>query len=96
MIKYRITSTILNAYEARIHFGYYVPEHNALWQDKYHGSIDIHDVVVADSLLLFDELPIIDRIQIRRACWSYLEANGLFQVTMVIPLSLYPPLIKRR
>lgn len=96
MVKCRITSTILNAYDARIHFGYYLPEHNAHWQDKYHGSIDVLDIVVSGSMLLFDELPIIERIQIRRACWNYLETNGLYQVTLVIPLLLYPPLLTRR
>ncbi|EHL29693.1 hypothetical protein [Legionella drancourtii] len=95
MAQYCITSIILNAYEARIHFDYYLPENNAHWQDRYHGSIDILETVVHGSKLLFDELPIIERIHIRRACWNYLETKGLYRITLVIPLSLYSPLTKR-
>lgn len=77
MVRYCITSFILNAYEARIVFDYYLPENNMDWQDRFHGSIDILGVVAHGSSQLFDELPIIDRIHIRRTCWHYLEAKGV-------------------
>ena len=61
------------------------------WQDRYHGSIDIIEVVIHDYRKKLDELPIIECIHIRRACWDYLETNGLYLTTQMIPLSLYSP-----
>ncbi|MCZ4786703.1 hypothetical protein O6D23_02900 [Legionella pneumophila] len=91
MAQHYITSVILNSYEARILFNYYLPENNVNWQDRYHGSIDIKEVFIHDSRKKFDELPVIECIHIRRACWDYLETNDLYLTSQVIPLSLYLP-----
>ena len=76
-----------------ITFEYYLPDDSTLWQNPYHGSIRILNVIdiQTNQIIPMDEpTPIEDIIQIRHECWEYLESSKLYLITNMIPIDAYP------
>lgn len=69
-----------------IQFEYFLPSKFVQWQDKEHGSIGIVSVksLLTDELLY--DLVIEEHIQLRHACWDYLEECSLLLRPNVIDI----------
>lgn len=58
----------------KVIFEYFLPDDCSSWQDGYHGSIKILDVIdiQTNQIIPMDEpTPIEDILQIRHECWDY-------------------------
>jgi len=72
-----ILSRAYKEFLVEIQFEYYLPQNFAQWQDKAHGSIRILQVKKEFPDMIINDLSIEDHIQLRRACWNYLERRAL-------------------
>ncbi len=69
-----------------VHFDYFLPTSFSQWQDKQHGSVQLIEVMDANSNEPRSHLSAEELIQIRRLCWEFLETHQLFKQHNIIPL----------
>lgn len=74
-------------------FEYFLPDDCSIWQNSYHGSIRILNVVdiqTNQTIPMDEPTPIEDILNIRHECWEYLESSKLYLITNLIPIDAYP------
>lgn len=73
-----------NEFRVAIEFDYFLPTKFIQWQDKTHGSIQIISIKNRLTGEHMTDLAIEEQIQLRRACWDYLENNSLLRRPNVV------------